>query len=76
MRRGGWAIPPPGADGVSRNAAWEMGQRAVGPEGSLLVTLQQGAASFRAAADTLQAKLDAWLAAEDANTMRQDGSAL
>jgi len=53
-----------------------MGQRAVGPEGSLLVTLQQGAASFRAAADTLQAKLDAWLAAEDANTMRQDGSAL
>jgi len=70
------AIPPPGADLVSRNAVAEMGRWAVGPQGSLLMALQQGADGLRTAADNLQAQLDAFLAAEDANTMRPDGSAL
>jgi len=69
-------IPAPGLDAVSVNAVREMGQWAVGPDGSLRAALLGGSARLEDAARELQRQLDAHLQAEQASTMRPGESGL
>lgn len=61
-------IDPPGVDEVSLDAVRIMQAAAIGPEGSLRMALQQGAAEFRREADALDAQLRAYHQVEELNT--------